>query len=148
VLLLTTRYEDEVKMRVEEEYADVLQNIETAIVAVFGKNLKIVDRDVLAAVDALIKVYTREKSGHRVQSPGPPGRAGTVYQHCHRICEWRLGKQPLNEGEPLKDDPRLGELSVSEIILCLKRIRKSIRLWHAQAGPQGYLKYVCQFLAC
>ena len=136
----------------KEEYTrDVLQNIEAKgdqwrpyLVIDPGR---VVDRDVLAAVDALIKVYTREKSGHRVQSPGPPGRAGTVYQHCRRICEWRLGKQPLNEGEPLEDDPRPGELSVSEIILCLKRIRKSIRLWHAQAGPQGYLKYVRQFLA-
>lgn len=135
------------KKKVEEEYVDVLQNIEAAIVGIFDDNPRIVDRDVLAAVDALIKVYTREESGREIQSPGPPGRARTIYQQCHRICEWRLGKRPLNEGEPLKDDPQPGELSVSEIILCLKRIRKSIRLWHAHAGPQGYLKYVRQFLS-
>jgi hypothetical protein len=134
-------------MRVEEEYEDVLQNIEAAIVAVSMKNPKVVDRDVLAAVDTLIKGYTRAESGHELKSPGPPGRARTIYQQCHRICEWRLGKQALNQDEPLEDDPRPGELSVAELILCLKRLRKSIRLWHAHAGPQGYLKYVRQFLS-
>jgi hypothetical protein len=101
---------------------------------------------VIAAVEALIKGYTRERSGHHGPSIGPPGRARIVYEQCRRICEWRLGRQPLNEGEPSEDDPRAGELSVSEIILCLKRLRKSVRLWHAQGGPQGYLKYVRQFL--
>lgn len=133
--------------RVEEECTDVLQNIEAAIVAVFDNNPKLVDRDVLAAIDALIKTYTRFKSGRGLQSIGPPGRARTVYQQCFRICEWRLGKQPLNEDDSLEDDPQPGELPLSEMILCLKRIRKSIRFWHAQAGPQGYLKYVRQFLA-
>ncbi len=134
-------------MRVEDEYTDVLQNIETGIASVFDKNPKITDRDVLAAVDALIKVYAHQDSAYRLRSPGPPGRARKVFEQCRRICEWRLGEQPLNEGETLKDDPKPGELSVAEIILCLKRLRKSIRFWHAQAGPQGYLKYVRQFFA-
>lgn len=134
------------KRKVEEEYADVLQNIEAAIEAVFGNNPKVTDRDVLAAVDALIKTYTRFESGRGLSSPGPPGRARTVYQQCFRICEWRLGNQPLNEGDPLEGAPQPGELLISEIILCLKRLRKSIRFWHAQAGSQGYLKYVRQFL--
>lgn len=75
------------KMRVEDEYTGVLQNIETGIAAVFDKNPKIVDRDVLSDVDALIKAYTHQESAYR-----------------------------------------------------------SIRFWHAQAGPQGYLTYVRQFL--
>jgi hypothetical protein len=133
-------------MRVEEEYADVLQNIESAIVTVFDRNPGVVDRDVVAAVEALINGYARERSGRSAPSVGPPGRPRVVYEQCRRICEWRLGRQPLNEGEPAQDDPRPGELSVSEIILCLKRLRKSVRLWHARGGPQGYLKYVRQFL--
>jgi hypothetical protein len=133
-------------MRVEEEYADVLQNIESAIVTVFAGNPKLTDRDVLAAVSSLIKGYARAKAGRVVQSPGPPGRARVVYEQCRHVCEWRLGRQTLNEGEPREDDPRPGELSVSEILLCLKRLRKSIRLWHSRGGPRGYLEYVRQFL--
>lgn len=133
-------------MRVEEEYADVLQNIESAIVTVFDSKSDLVDRDVVAAIEWLIKGYTRVQSGHDVPSIGPPGRARIVYEQCRRICEWRLGRQPLNEGERSEVDPNVGELSLSEMILCLKRLRKSVRLWHAQGGPQGYLKYVRQFL--
>ncbi len=85
-------------MRVEEEYADVLQNIESAIVAVFDADPKVADRDVLAAVDALTRSYMRDKAGRGTEAPGPPGRARAVYQQCRRICEWRLGRQSLNEG--------------------------------------------------
>jgi hypothetical protein len=133
-------------MRVEEEYADVLQNVESAIVTVFNRNSGVVDRDVIAAVEWLINGYTRERSGRAAPSVGPPGRARVVYEQCRRICEWRLGRQPLNESEAVENDPRPGELSVSELILCLKRLRKSVRFWHARGGPQGYLQYVRQFL--
>lgn len=131
--------------RVEEEYADVLQNIEAAIVEVFRNNTQVVDRDVLAAVEALIKTYKRSVSRSGLPSPGPPGRAGSVYNQCLRICEWRLGKRPFEDGKLEESDPKPGELSVDEIVLCLQRLRKSIRFWHAQAGPRGYLKYVQQF---
>lgn len=133
-------------LSVEEKYPDVLQNIETAIVAVFEENSSLVDRDVLAAIDALISAYTRERAGREGAAPGPPGRAQVVYASCRHLCEWRLGRKPLNEGEATADDPKPGELSVSELILCLKRIRKSIRLWHSSGGRQGYLHYVSQFL--
>ena len=133
-------------MRVEEQYADVLQNMESSIVTVFAGNPKLTDRDVLAAVNSLTKGYVREKSGRVVQSPGPPGRARIVYEQCRCMCEWRLGRQALNEGEPREDDRRPGEITVAEIILCLKWLRKSIRLWHSRGGPRGYLEYVQRFL--
>jgi len=135
-----------VNVRVEEEYADVLQNIEAAIIAVFDGNSGVVDRDVLTTIDTLIGAYQREKRNRVGVTQCPQGRAGTVYEQCRRVCEWRLGRQVLNEGEPVEDDFRSEELGVYELILCLKRIRKSIRLWHKQGGRQGYLKYVRQFL--
>ena len=132
-------------MKIEEEYADVLQNIETAILAVFHDDPRLVDREVLAGVGALADSYARELRGRGGKAPGPPGRARKIYEGCRRMCEWRLGRLPLNEKEPLEDDPPPGELSVSEVILCLKRLRKSIRLWHAEGGPQGYLRFVRRF---
>lgn len=132
-------------MKIEEEYADVLQNIETAILAVFRDDPRLVDREVLAGVVALADTYARELRGRSVKTPGPPGRARKIYEGCRRMCEWRLGRMPLNDDEPLEDDPEPGDLSVSEVILCLKRLRKSIRLWHAEGGPRGYLHFVRGF---
>ena len=50
-------------MRVEEQYADVLQNIESAIVAVYEDQPALLDIDVLDAIDALIRRYLREQEG-------------------------------------------------------------------------------------
>lgn len=131
---------------VEEEYADVLQNIESAIVIVYNQDSGLVDRDVLAAIGTLLRAYTRESRSRVVDVVGPSGRARKVFEQCRCICEWRLGRAPLNPSEHSSGDPPPGELSVSEMILCLKRIRKSVRLWHSQAGRQGYLNYVREFL--
>ena len=36
--------------------------------------------------------------------------------------------------------------SVAEILLCLKRLKSSIRLWNGEGGRQGYLTYIRNFL--
>ncbi len=132
--------------RVEDQYSDVLQNIEYAIVTVYEGDRRLADRDVLAAIDALLRTYTSEGANREAVAVGPPGRARAAYEQCRRICEWRLGRTRLNDGDPGDAGPQPGELSVAEVILCLKRIRKSVRLWHAHAGHQGYLDYVSRFL--
>ena len=133
-------------MRIEEEFADVLQNIESTIVTVFDDYPDLVDRDVLTAIDRLMAAYKREKRNREGAAQAPSGRARAVYEQCRRICEWRLGRQLLNEGESSSEEPQPGELSVSQLLRCLKRLRNSIRLWHKQGGRQGYLTYVRQFL--
>jgi len=77
-------------VRVEEEYADVLQNIEAAIVAVFDGNPSVVDRDVLAAIDALIGAYKRERRKGGGVTRSPPGRARAVYEQCRRVPPHRF----------------------------------------------------------
>ena len=46
-----------VEMDVEEEYLDILQNIEFAIMSVYRENPLLVDFDVEAAINALISLY-------------------------------------------------------------------------------------------
>ena len=123
-----------------------MQNIEFAIVGVFERDPDLADRDVLAAIDVLINVYSREGTGRERPTSGPPGLAKIVYQECRRMCEWRLGRQPLNEGEPSDDDELPGAISLKDMIRCLKTLRKSIRMWHSLGGRQGYLNYVSRFI--
>jgi hypothetical protein len=63
-----------------------------------------------------------------------------------RTCEWRLGRQSLNTADPDEDQLATSHLSVSELVLCLKRVRNSVRLWTERAGRQGYLDYIRHFL--
>lgn len=133
-------------VKVEEQYFDVLQNIETAIVSVYEIDGRLLDLDVLDALDVLIGNYTLEEQGVGTRTSRLSGRAQRVHDMARRICEWRLGRQPLNTANLPTGRGTRGELSLAELVLCLKRIRKSVRLWNGQGGRQGYLDYVRQFL--
>ena len=110
---------------------------------------ELVDRDVLSAIESLIRAYERERRNRDGVTVTPSGRARAVYEQCRRMCEWRLGRQSLNKGESDSDSdhPLPGELSGPELMLCLKRLRKSMRVWHKKGGRQGYLIYVRGFIA-
>jgi hypothetical protein len=133
-------------MRVEEEYADILQNIESAIVAVYESNPDLTDRDVVAAIESLQRDYEKEKRKRAGLTPAPSGRAGTVHERCRRICEWHLGRQPLNREKGVSEGLLPREVTIPELLRILKRLRKSIRLWHKQGGRQGYLRYIRKFI--
>jgi hypothetical protein len=130
-------------MRVEEEYQDVLQNIEMAIVVLFKDHPGLSDFHVDSALEALGRTYQREKIGGDAVLPRP-GLPQDVYKSVRMVCEWRLGRENMvdEEGQPMSIEP----LTVEEIQTCLKRLRKSISTWTKHGGSQGYLKYISQFL--
>jgi hypothetical protein len=133
-------------VKVEEQYFDVLQNLETAIVTAYDQNPRLLDLDVMDALNALIRSYTLEERGVSPRLPTVSGPSRSVLDLTRRICEWRLGRQPLNPADPGVGRLTTGYLSVGELILCLKRIRNSVRLWTERGGRQGYLDYVRHFL--
>ena len=126
-------------MNVEEQYLDVLQNIETAIVTAYEENPRLLDLDVMDALAVLIRNYALEEQGVGTRTSRLSSPAQRVHDLARRICEWRLGRQLLNTANPPADRWASGELSLAELVLCLKRIRKSVRLWNEQRGRQGYL---------
>lgn len=130
-------------MPVEEEYLDVLQNIEMAIVGVFRDHPELNDYHVDSALEALGRTYQREKIGGQAVLPRP-GLPREVYDAVKATCEWRLGRENMvdEEGQPFSIQP----LTIDEIQLCLKRLRKSVDTWTKQGGAQGYLKYISQFV--
>lgn len=132
--------------KVEEEFEDVLQNLEFALVQVYRAYDEMTDWEAETAVAALIRTYNAE-----VQRRSPPDLnlkplAQEAYDNVQAMCEIRLGRSNLaNEsGEAL--DIAFKPISVSELLLCLKRIRKSIQLWHKEGGRRGYFEFVGQFL--
>jgi hypothetical protein len=130
-------------MRVEEEYEDVLQNIETAIVVLFKDHPELSDFHVDSALEALRRTYQREAISKEPVLPRP-GLPREVYNSVKAVCDWRLGRENLvdEEGQPMSVEP----LTVDEIQQCLKRLRKSIDTWTKNSGSQGYLKYISNFI--
>ncbi len=131
-------------MRFEEEYEDVLQNIEAAIIAVYRKLPELSDYDVADAMQLLARQYVAEETKRFPPYANISERADCVLQAAKAICEWRLGRNPIisSKGEKMAAPQN----SLSEIIACLKRIHKSVQYWTKQGGRQGYLKFVSQFL--
>ena len=68
-----------VNVRVEDEYFDVLQNIESAIVAVFEGQRRLVDREVVGAIESLVRTYESEDAGRPAGPVRLSERARLVY---------------------------------------------------------------------
>jgi hypothetical protein len=132
--------------RFEDEYQDVLQNIEFAIINVYRQHPELTDWDALDAVEGLIRVYTAEERGR----PRPDIRLNNlpqrVFEFVHAMCEWRLGREEMLTSDDQPVDMSIEPKSVDEILACLKRIRRSIRHWTKEGGRRGYLNFVAQFI--
>lgn len=130
----------------EDEYLDILQNIEFNIVQIAQKHPEMTDWDALSAIEALIAAYRKKSAGRKVTPRKLSPLAEEIYATLNAMCDWRLGEgQLLNkEGEPV--DIPLDPITVDELLACLKRIRLSINRWTKQGGRRGYLTFIDQFL--
>jgi hypothetical protein len=133
-------------MSIEEEYTDVLQNIEAAIVNIYRQRRNLLDYDVEEALNTLILDYKalqqqRAATPHRLME-----RPEYIYQEVKQICEWRLGRELLTKRWPSGSGAEFKPLQVEEIMACLKRIKKSVQRWNKQGGRQGYLQFIEQYI--
>jgi len=130
----------------EEKYLDVLQNLEFGIVLVYRADRKLLDFDVLEAVDGLVRIYAAEERGYTPPTLKLSERAQRVFDSVKSMCEWRLGREKF-PGETEQPDGLVSTpIKVADIVWCLRRISKSIRFWTKETGRQGYLTYINHFL--
>lgn len=130
----------------EEDYLDVLQNIEAAIIVVYQEQPELFDCEVDKALSALISVYKAEERGRAAAVDRCTGLSLLVLDSLRSVCDWRLGRATL-EAEEEKDEGVSPEpLSTDEVIACLKRVRKSVQTWTRQNGRRGYLEFINSFI--
>jgi hypothetical protein len=130
----------------QEQYMDILQNIESALVSVYRQHEDMSDYNADKAVEALIRLYRAEETGHPAPAPRFQPIDQAAYDQVKRVCEWRLGREKFldEKGRAVNMDLRL--LSLEEIIACLKKVQKSIRYWQKEGGRRGYFFFVERFL--
>jgi len=133
--------------RFEDQYLDVLQNLEFGIVQAAREQPELADWHVESAVNALVKLYRAEASGSETRDPAADldPLAQEVYALMYGMAELRLGRgQAFDEdGEPVEIPCE--PITAQEMVDCLKRIRKSIQRWSKWGGRRGYLTYVDEF---
>lgn len=125
----------------EDKYMDVLQNIEMAIVSVYREHGDLLDYDVDRVLNLLWKEYRNEQINKATLMPSLNENPQLVYDRVKNICEWRLGRAEMNFNDAfakIKPEPA----SIDEILDCLKRILKSVKLWNKEGGRQGYLYFI------
>ena len=134
-------------MSIEDEYEDVLQNLEQAIIGYYNQNPTLIDSEVEIAISWLIKFYAAETQGKSSSYPKPRGIALEVIDSVKEMCEWRLGRERLkveDESGEITEvaaaEMELQKLTPSEIVVCLKKIQSSVKFWTKKPDRQGYLK--------
>ncbi|MEB3338908.1 MAG: hypothetical protein VKJ46_15670 [Leptolyngbyaceae bacterium] len=132
-------------MAFEDDYQDVLQNIEFGIIQVYQEEPDLIDAEVLTAIEALIRTYGAEAEGKSISSRPLRGISRRVADSVKLMCELRLGRA-LAADDPDKTADMFPPKTVSEIVACLKRIQSSIKFWTQKSGRQGYLDFVSQFV--
>ncbi len=130
----------------EDDYLDVLQNIEFAIVGVYKDEPDLLDYDVDQALNGLMAYYRAKDRGRNAKLPKLSEDSQQVFTSVKKMCDWRLGEDVLIEESSLAGLENPSSLTFGEIIMCLKRIRKSVKLWTKQGGRQGYLQFVSQYV--
>jgi len=133
-------------MRFEDKYLDVLQNIEFGIVMTYREYPEMTDYDVMRVLEALIDSYAAEKIGREPRKQPTSEVERVMFENVRRMCEWRLGRKELDEDSQAEEEQKVNPITVDELLLCLKKILKSVNMWNEEFGAQGYLKFVSQYV--
>jgi len=102
------------------------------------------DYAVLRTYEALVRVYAAEVTSRTVQPVDASGVEADLLRNVRAVCEWRLGRQWMPAAQD--DAPECEPINVPTLVLCLKRLVKSVQKWNKHGGRQGYLTYMTQFV--
>lgn len=133
--------------KLEDEFMDVLHNIETALVSVYREDEEMTDYEAEKAINGLIRFYTAEQRKRDASDLDLSGPAEEAFDQVKMMCEWRLGRENFlraESGEPV--DLGIEPIALSDLLACLKRVRRSIQKWNRDFGRRGYYDFVNQFL--
>jgi hypothetical protein len=129
----------------EDQYLDVLQNIESALVHAYRENPYMNDYEADRAVDALIRTYQAEMNGRERPTLKLNPSALSAYTDIKWMTDFRLGREKMKTMKHMGDLQLDRTLSLPEIIACLKRVLRSIRMWNKKGGRRGYFNFIDQF---
>ena len=130
-------------MDIVNDYLDILQNIETAIISFFHENPGLRDTEVIQACERLVFNYTREKKRLPALPFSLPEKSMALYEVMKAACETRITRDSTN-GE---DDPEVGyRVPLRIMVICLGRLHDSMLSWHKRNGQRGYLEFISPFI--
>lgn len=112
---------------------------------VYREHPEMADYAALRVYEALLESYSAERAGRAARPTPLDELERELLESVRGMCEWRLGRAPFpdDDGKQVYDDV---PLPLETLILCLKRLVKSVNTWPRRSGRQGYLKFVSPFV--
>ncbi len=107
-----------------DQYADVLENLETAIVEADDQVDALSDGQVELALDALIRYYQAEERGYEPRSPRLGEGAQAVFDAVQPIAELQLGPDELEDVDTTADEGEDRELTPEEVSELISQVVK------------------------
>lgn len=133
--------------KLEDEFMDVLQNIEFALVAVYNEDEEMTDYEAESAINSLIRLYTAEQRKRDTPDLNLSGPTEVAFDRVKEMCELRLGREKLQSRDKNKAPfDAMEPIALDDLIACLKRVRRSIQKWNRDYGRRGYYDFVRQFV--
>ena len=129
-------------MNSEPKNIDTLQNLEFAVVEIYRKHREMSDHVAARAYEAAFERYRAEARGHEPKPCALTGLDREVFDAVVAMCEFRLGRAASSDAT----DGPIPPLPVSELVDCLRELRKSVERHTRIEGRQGYLTFVNGFL--
>jgi hypothetical protein len=126
-------------MKFEDQYFDVLRGIEEAIHVSDQQLSDLVDFNVSKVLEGLVRFYTAEERIKPQPKLNFNSAENALAERVKQICELHLGR---DTDVPIGDKA----LTVSEMIACLKRIRRSVEQMGSR-GRRGYLEFLTEFFS-
>ena len=129
-------------MKIEDEFLDVLQNLEIAILQVYHEHPELIDSEVSRTLQALSDVYVAETLGRSPRDFKLSPLENRLLSRIQDMAEWRLGRRSSPEGNELHVAAAPPPITTEDLLACMDRILKSVRKWNKHYGVRGYLDFI------
>lgn len=130
----------------EEQYMDVLHNIEFALIRVYRENETMTDYEALEAINGLLRTYTAESRRRSAPELKLNELAQAAYDGMQAMCELHMGRATLVSEDGESQSLPVAIITMGEVLQCLKRIRRSIERWNKERGRRGYFDVVGKYV--
>lgn len=133
-------------MRIEEEFENVMLNIEIQVVSVANDVPTLSDWDVDKVYNALLSRYKALSRGREVKEVSFGSPEKDLYLLIKGACDFFTGdSEKWGEGHFIIEVDA-EKVSYQNMVAIFKRLRKSVKTWTKRGGSKGYIYYISQFL--
>jgi hypothetical protein len=131
-------------MAVTGDNASSLFLLETLIDSYARTDESVIDFHVLEAIEATRRLFAAEAQGRAFQPRLGDERVRELFVGLRGASEVLLGRTSADIDDR-RTEPS-DHISLDTLVVCLKQLERSVKLWSEQGGRKGYLLYIRQFL--